>query len=191
MVGSIFRFIIIFAALFLTVWFAIDGEWLLSLGSILVLVIYFWAQLRAARVYLAWLQVGRQKFDKAQASIDKIKEPEKLTGANKGYYFMTKGVLLLVKQKLDPAEKAFKTALNSGLKTENDQALIYLQLAGIEMSRGNKKQATTFIEKSKKLKHHKALDAEIVKLEAMMKQVSKQQRQAMTGGGKGGRQRFR
>ncbi len=59
------------------------------------------------------------------------------------------------------------------------------------MSRGNKKQATTFIEKSKKLKHHKALDAEIVKLEAMMKQVSKQQRQAMTGGGKGGRQRFR
>ncbi len=184
MLQNIIRFVVVFAAIALGIKFAMDGIWLGVLAAILALAFYFWRTVKENRVFLAWMHVGRQNFDKAEAVLSKVPDPDALKGSQKSYYFMTKGVLFLSKQKLDPAEKAFKKALSNGLK-DNDKSMVYMQLTGIEMGRGNKKKATELLAKAKKLKHHKNLDPEIAKLESMMKQVGKQQRQQHMGGRRG------
>jgi tetratricopeptide (TPR) repeat protein len=184
MTSKIIRISIILIAIILIITFIVQGFWWGVLGVLLSLIIYFWSQFRAARVYIAWLHVSRQNFDKAEKSLAKIKNPDKLTGTNKSYFHLTKGVLALSKQKLELAERELKASLKAGLKTENDQAIVYLQLSGIELSKRNKKKAEEYLSKCKSLKHHKALDAEIIKLEAMFKQANQMQRQQFPHTGK-------
>ena len=186
MTQNIIRFLVVFAAIAAAITFAVKGLWWGVLIAILALAVYFYVTVKQNRVFLAWMHVGRQNFDKAEAILEKIPDPEALAAKQQGYFYMTRGVINLTKQRLDPAEKFFKKALSTEL-TENDQSMVYMQLCGIEMGRGNKKKATDYLNKAKKLKHHKNLDPEIAKLESMMKQVGKQQRQQQLGGRRGGR----
>lgn len=125
-----------------------------------------WGYFKNGTVYLAFQQLKKENYDKAEQLLDKISKPELLKKSQKSYYHFTKGFIELNKQNIDSAFKELNSALDIGLRTQNDSSIVTLNLASIELDRNNLQEAKTFLERTKALNHKPELNSEIERIEA-------------------------
>lgn len=143
-----------------------NGIMLILLLGLVVLSIF-----KDERVLWAFFQLRRQKPEKAQAVLTKIKRPELLIGSQEAYYYYLTGLVESQLNSLTKAEKFFRKALNMGLRMKHDQAMAKLNLAGICMSKRKKREATTLLAEAKKLDKHKMLADQIKMLQQQLKRI--------------------
>jgi len=124
-----------------------------------------WGYYKNGTVFIAFQQLKKEDFQKAEQLLSKIKNPNLLKKSQKSYYHFTKGFIELNKQNIDNSYIEFKNALELGLRTENDTSIVTLNLASIELERKKYEKAKTYLDQTKKLNHKLELNSEIERIE--------------------------
>lgn len=156
---------------------------LLIFLSILVFITFIFNE----RMLLAQWYLRKEKMDKAEATLLGIKDYEReLYKGQYGYYNLLIGLIESRKSPMK-SEKYFKKALSLGLTMDHNIALANLSLAGVEMGKRNKREATRLLKEAEKVDKNKLLADQIKMMKGQMSMLDKTQQ---VRGGKGSYRQF-
>ncbi len=156
---------------------------LLIFLAILVFVTFIFNE----RMLLAQWFLRKENMDKAEATLLGIKNYEKeLYKGQYGYYNLLIGLIESRKSPMK-SEKYFKKALSLGLTMDHNIALANLSLAGVEMGKRNKREATRLLKEAEKVDKNKLLADQIKMMKGQMSMLDKSQQ---VRGGKGTYRQF-
>jgi tetratricopeptide (TPR) repeat protein len=172
----IIKIIIAVASLAYTVYLFVGGHIGSGIGMVFVTAIIGLMLFRSIRLILAFYQMRKQNFVKANKWLDRV-NPDKLWKRQQAYHAFLTGSVQLQMNNISPAEKSFKKALNIGLKMSHDKAAAKLNLAMIAMAKQKKREAMTLIAEAKKLDKRGMLKKDIKMVEKAMKKPQKVIRQ--------------
>ncbi len=96
------------------------------------------------------LQTG--DIDDAEKRLNLTLTPRLLYSTNRAYYFMLKGSMAMARKDMDESEEWLLKAKDVKVPTENERAMLELQLANIMVSRDRWKQAKIHFRNAKKMK---------------------------------------
>lgn len=96
--------------------------------------------------------IQKSDFHGAESRLGLTLFPRLLYSANRAYYFLLKGTLAMQRQDFDQAEAFMMRADQIGLPSDNEKAMICLQLSNIAASRSNWTGAMAHFRKVKDLK---------------------------------------
>jgi tetratricopeptide (TPR) repeat protein len=96
--------------------------------------------------------VQKQDFDGAEKRLGLTWKPEYLYVTNRAFYYILKGSILMNKKDHNGAEALFEEALKLKLPSDNEKAMILLQLANINGSKNKWTAAKNQYRELKKLK---------------------------------------
>ncbi len=91
-------------------------------------------------------------FDAAEKRLDLTLKPAWLYSTNRAYFYMLKGSLAMSRQDMDESEAWLLKAKEVEVPTENERAMLELQLANIMASRDRWKAAKLHYRNAKKMK---------------------------------------
>lgn len=95
--------------------------------------------------------VQETKFDEAEKRLGLTLNPKYLYVTNRAMYYIMKGSLAMNKKDNKIAEGHFQTALDLDLPTDNERAMVLLQLANISATKGNWTGAKNYYREAQKL----------------------------------------
>lgn len=136
-------------------------------------------------------------FDKAEKMLNLTPNPKWLYSTNKAYYYMLKGSVAIARKDVSEGERYLKMAEEVEVPSDNERAMLQIQLAQIALSKGRVKEARIHFKKAKGLKISEGpLKDQFRQLELAMNQSGQMKaamRQGRAGhgmaGGKGKRRR--
>ncbi|OJJ14268.1 hypothetical protein BKI52_43055 [marine bacterium AO1-C] len=136
-----------------------------------VSVALFAGYYRNGTVWLAYQQLRRQNYDKAIAYLNQTKYPGRLAKSQKGYYHFIKGFAAIEEEQFEQAKDEFQQALEAGLRTQNEEAITYLQLTDISLIFDDKAQAQQYLDKIQTLKYKPSLEEALVQVKEKMETI--------------------
>ena len=131
--------------------------------------------------------IQKGDFDAAEKNLKLTKKPEWLFIHNRGYYYLLEGTIAGQKKDIPGTEKAFKKALEIGLPSDNETAMIHLQLAGVAANKNNWRSAEKHIKEIKALNvTEEQINNQVKQFDRAIKQRGqmKHMRQPQVGGKK-------
>ncbi len=156
---------------------------LLIFIAILVFVTFIFNE----RMLLAQWYLRKENMDKAETTLLSIRNYEKeLYKGQYGYYNLLIGLIESRKSPLK-SEKYFRKALSLGLTMDHNVALANLSLAGVEMSKRNKREATRLLKEADKADKNNLLADQIKMMKGQMSMLDRSQQ---VRGGKGTYRQF-
>ena len=129
----------------------LDGRVHLGGFALTVVALLIWGHFRYSTVWIAFRKIQSDRYEEAEKLIDQIRNPNRLDSSHKAYYFWTLAFIELHKHNYQSAEGHLLEALNYDLKTDNDQAIINLSLAEIQIGFEKYMEAEKYITKAKEL----------------------------------------
>lgn len=134
-------------------------------GAILTTTLGFWYAfpfwllgfvMLASYIFLGTVQsaaqlVQEQDFEAADARLNLTKFPNWLYVTNKAFYYIMKGSVAAGRNDNKAAEGYFNTALDLKLPSDNERAMVLMQLANIKGSKGNWTAATNYFKEAQNL----------------------------------------
>ncbi len=129
--------------------------------------------------------VQLQQFDEAEERLNLTMKPAWLYKTNRAFYYILKGSLAMNRKDQDGAEAYLQQARAIDLPTDNEKAMVELQLASIHVNRGKWPAAEVAYRNLKKMKvTEPQLKAQIVEFDKMMqnKGAIKQAKRMSKGG---------
>lgn len=152
MIGFIIRVLIGLATVGFNVYLFYVGSWGWGITFIFVTALVILSFFRNENVIIALYQMRLGKTDKAWKALNRIKQPQYLIKSQHAYVLYLKGMLGLQHDLgFTKCEQMIRKALQIGLRTKQDQAVAKMQLAGICMQTGRKREAQGLLSESKKL----------------------------------------
>jgi hypothetical protein len=146
------------------------GILVLFLGGIVLLSYFFNENMILAQWFLR-----KEQSEKAELWLLKITDYEKqLNKSQHGYYNLLIGLIESRKSPMK-SEKYFKKSLSLGMKMSHNVALAKLSLAGIAMTKRNKREAQMYLQEAAKDDKNKLLTEQIKMMKSQMAQMDKQQ----------------
>ncbi|RYE28571.1 MAG: DUF2892 domain-containing protein [Sphingobacteriaceae bacterium] len=172
---NIVRLVIACVILGAAVTLAAFGFWwwavLVFLIGALALVTFFFNE----NMLLAQYFMRKENMPKAEEFLLKITDYENQLIKNQhGYYNLLMGLVESNRAPLK-SEKFFKKSLSLGMTMSHNIALAKLSLAGISMSKRNKREAEMYIKEAQKADKNKLLAEQIKMVKGQMAQMDKQQ----------------
>jgi len=180
MIGFIIRTILALAAVSFNVYLFYVGSWGWGITFIFVTALIILSFFRNENVILALYQMRLGKQEKAWKYLNRIKSPQFLPKKQHAYVLYLKGMLGL-QQDLGFArcEQLIRRALELGLRTQQDTAVAKMQLAGICMQTGRKREAQTLLAESKKLDKNGMLKDQLDMMKKQMGMVASKNQMRM------------
>jgi hypothetical protein len=170
MIGFIIRIIVALTALWFNFHLFWIGSWGWGITFLFVTALIILSFFRNENVIIALYQMRLGKQDKAWKALNRIKSPQYLTKKQHAYVLYLKGMLGLQNDLgFAKCEQLIRKAEQIGLRTKQDQAVAKMQLAGICMQTGRKREAQTLVNESRKLDTDGMLKEQ---LDMMKKQLS-------------------
>jgi len=135
--------------------------------------------------------VQTQQFDEAEKRLNLTLKPNWLYMTNRAFYFMIKGSLAMNSKDMTKAEEYFNKAQSIDLPSDNEKAMVELQLANIHASKNKWNAAKAAFQKIKKLKVTQPELKEQIKMfeKAIAQRGQMKHMHGMKGGGRGMRGR--
>ena len=96
--------------------------------------------------------VQLQRFDAAEKRLNMTLSPRLLYVTNRAFYYILKGSFAMNRKENDEAEALFNKALSLKLPSDNEKAMILLQLANINAGKNKWNAARKYFRDAKKLK---------------------------------------
>ena len=127
-----------------------------------------WGYFKNGTIYLAFRKLKKEDYEGAERSLNQTKYPELLKNGQKGYFHFIKGFIESNRNDYNKSLNHFREALKFGLRTDNDQAIVRLSIAEIEIERKNYDNAREELKVVKGLKYKQALESEILRLETKL-----------------------
>jgi tetratricopeptide (TPR) repeat protein len=103
-------------------------------------------------VQSAATMLQEQNFDGAKKQLGLTFFPKLLFGPNRAYFHLLRGTIGMQQQEYDYAEAEYALAQKAGLPSDNEKAMIFLQLANLRAQKGNWTAAQTYVRQLKDLK---------------------------------------
>lgn len=91
-------------------------------------------------------------FDATEKRLNMTLTPRLLYATNRAFYYMIKGSVALARKNVDEGEAYLKKAQQIKIPTDNEKAMLELQLANISATKGKWKQAQNHFRTAKNLK---------------------------------------
>lgn len=133
----------------------------------LVVFTYF----RNEHILISFWHLRKNKMDKAEKSLLRIKNPEgALVKGQLAYYYMLMG-MIESQRGIGKAESLLRKALATGLRMKHDQAMVKLQLAGVAIAKRRKREAMMLLTEVKKLDTRGMLNDQVKMIKAQMKRI--------------------
>lgn len=171
MIGKYIRLIIATLVTVASVFLFINGQigWgvLVVLLALLLVLFHF----KNETNLLVLLFIRRNKFDKAEALLNRVKHPEHMIKTQEAFYYYLLGITQAQTHQVAKSERNLKKALSLGLRMKSDQAMAKLSLASFYLAKRNKRLAMNHLKEAKKLDERKMLKEQIKELEFMMKRI--------------------
>ena len=134
-------------------------------GAILTTTLGFWYAfpfwllgfiMLASYIFLGTIQtaavmVQESDLDGAEARLNLTKFPQWLYITNRAFYYIMKGSIAAGRNDHTNAEEHFNTALGLKLPSDNEKAMVLMQLANIKGAKGNMTAATNYFKEAQKL----------------------------------------
>lgn len=134
----------------------------------------------------AAMMLQTQDFEGMEQRLSLTFFPKWLYSANRAYFFLLRGSAAMQRQEFEKAESFYGQAQAAGLPSDNEKAMILLQLANIRASKNNLKAAEMYIKQAKELKITEPnLKQQIKEMEAAVKQNNQAQNTMMRQGFRG------
>ncbi|MDV7394467.1 hypothetical protein RZS08_24000, partial [Arthrospira platensis SPKY1] len=118
------------------------------LMGIIMLVAY----LLLGTVQSAAMFMQTADFDACEKRLNLTLSPRLLYATNRAYYYMIKGSIALARKDVETGEMWLKKAEAVKVPTDNERAMLQLQLANIAASKGKWKQAEVHLRNAKQCK---------------------------------------
>jgi tetratricopeptide (TPR) repeat protein len=171
-------------------------------GTVLAFTAGFWYALPliliglvflASYIFLGTIQSAAQMMqtmdlDGCEKRLALTLKPEWLYVTNRAYYYLIRGSVDMQREKSNEAEQWFNKALSLKLPSDNERAMILIQMINIHIQKNRWTQATNTYRELKKLNYSKELFKEQIK---MIDQVMTQQGKVKTMGQMDQRMMFR
>ena len=165
-------------SIFVGFWYAFP----LFLVGIALLVGYF----LLGTVQSAAELVQLQQIDAASERLDLIKFPKLLYVTNRAYYYLLRGSIAQFRKDNENAERFLTMAQELELPTDNERAMIKLQLANIAAQRNNITKAKALMREAKTMKVTEAtIKNQLDQMDQQLKQYSAARAQQMQHGRRG------
>lgn len=132
----------------LWVYLGLGYAWPLLLMGIILLIGY----LLLGTIQSAAVMVQEMNFDGAEKRLGLTLSPKLLYVTNRAFFYIMKGSIAMHKKDMNAAEDLFDTALNLKLPSDNERAMVLLQLANINGSKNKWKAAQNYFREAKKLR---------------------------------------
>lgn len=127
------------------------GFWY-SFPLILVGVLLLVSYIMLGTIQSAAEMIQTQDFDRAEKRLNLTLTPKLLYVTNRAFYYILKGSFAMNRKEQNMAEDWFNRALNLKLPSENEKAMIYLQLANINAGKNKWNAARKYFKDAKKMK---------------------------------------
>ncbi len=125
--------------------FGIANAWYCYVASVVLYITYY----LFGTVGPAFSALRKGKIEQAEKLIGMNRKPEFLLKQHRAYYHFTKGMIAMQKKELTTGEMHLKSALELGLRNDNDKALVSLNLAHIYYVLKRENDSMTFLQKAK------------------------------------------
>ena len=147
------------------IYLAYVGQWGTALLAGVLLVLLWYVHRRLGPVFMALRKLYKGNVAACEYHLATVKRPNKLPSIQKGYYHFCRGYIAMQRNERDDAVDAFTSALEHGLRLENDRAVAHVSLASLYQQRGTKAKARENLNAAKALKHNKVVAQAIADVE--------------------------
>jgi len=189
MLGFILRILVSLGLLSFTIYLFGSGSWGWGILMIFPTLIVGFTFFRNENMILALNQMRLGNQEKAKKHINRIKAPQFLPRRQHGYVLYLKALMNAQELGLVQSEQLLRKALALGLRTNEDNAVARMQLAGICLQSGRKTEATTLLSEAKKWDKSGMLKEQIKTMQQQM-QIAPSKNQMRMAQMMGGRKKL-
>ena len=186
MTAFIIRIILALVATFFNIYLFASGHWGWGIFFIFITALIILSFFRNENMILALNQMRVGNQDKAKVYINKISHPHLLPKKQHAYVLYLKAVLGAQELGFAAAEQLLRKALSLGLRTNEDNAVARMHLAGICAQTGRRQEALTLLSDAKKHDKNGMLKDQIKMLQQQLQMApsKNQMRMAQMMGGR-------
>jgi tetratricopeptide (TPR) repeat protein len=186
MTGFILRIFIALTLLFGTIILFSTGELGWGITSVFPLALVIFSFFRNEQVILALNQMRIGNQEKAKKHINRITAPQYMTRRQHAYVLYLKALMNAQDLGFAQSEQLLRKALSLGLRTNEDNAVARMHLAGICAQTGRRPEASALLSEAKKYDKNGMLKDQIKMLQSQMQAVpsKNQMRMAQMMGGR-------
>ncbi|MEY3048593.1 MAG: hypothetical protein RL365_631 [Bacteroidota bacterium] len=186
MTGFILRIFIALTLLCGTIILFATGYWGWGITSVFPLALVIFSFFRNEQVILALNQMRIGNQEKAKKHINRITAPQYMTRRQHAYVLYLKALMNAQDLGIAQSEQLLRKALSLGLRTNEDNAVARMHLAGICAQTGRRPEASALLSEAKKYDKNGMLKDQIKMLQGQMQVVpsKNQMRMAQMMGGR-------
>jgi tetratricopeptide (TPR) repeat protein len=186
MTGFILRIFIALTLLCGTIILFSTGYWGWGITSVFPLALVIFSFFRNEQVILALNQMRIGNQEKAKKHINRITAPQYMTRRQHAYVLYLKALMNAQDLGFAQSEQLLRKALSLGLRTNEDNAVARMHLAGICAQTGRRPEASALLSEAKKYDKNGMLKDQIKMLQGQMQAVpsKNQMRMAQMMGGR-------
>lgn len=159
------RVLLIIGGIAMAIYLYTKNDYIAMGMSLFSALLFIYGYYKYGTVYIAFQELKKGKFDKAEKLVSKIKNPATLSKGQKSYYHFVQGAITANNNQWEKSYSEFTKALGIGLRTKNDTSIVLLSLASIEFERKNFEQAKEFIRKVREFDLKPIIELDVNKLE--------------------------
>ena len=174
MYSPVVRILMGLAGLVLIYYYFQAGSELAGYITLFGVALIVWGYFKNGTVYLAWRAVKKEQFEKAERILNQVRYPELLKKEQRGFYHFARGLIEANRNNSDAAYRNLSDALKFGVRTENNIAIINLNLAGLDFEQGKINEAKEHIKMARTMKYSPALESELLKMEEKINNTAQQ-----------------
>jgi Flp pilus assembly protein TadD len=171
MTGFILRIFIALVLLGGTVGLFLTGFWGWGITSVFPLAIVIFSFFRNEQVILALNQMRLGNQEKAKKHINRITAPQYMTRRQHAYVLYLKALMNAQELGFAQSEQLLRKSLSLGLRTNEDNAVARMHLAGICAQTGRRPEASTLLTEAKKYDKSGMLKDQIKMLQQQLKRI--------------------
>jgi len=168
MIAFLIRIALALVATFFNVYLFYSGHWGWGISFILVSALIILSFFRNENMILALNQMRVGNQDKAKAHINKITHPHLMPRKQHAYVLYLKAVLGAQEIGFSASEQLLRKALDLGLRTNEDNAVARMHLAGICAQTGRRQDAVKLLADAKKYDKNGMLKEQIKMLQQQL-----------------------
>ena len=187
MIKFLIRCIVAASSLSYVVYLFGTGHWGWAICMIFVTAIIGLSFFRNERMIMGLNQMRLGNTDKAKEHINKISAPQFLPKKQHAYVLFLKAVLNSQEIGFAKSEQLLRKALGMGLRTDQDNAVARMHLAGICAQTNRRSEAVSLLAEAKKLDKSGMMREQINQMQKQMQQgvpSKNQMRMAQMSGGR-------
>lgn len=143
------RILVAVVFLFLLIFFVYQHTYELAGVALVFIVLLIWGYFKEGPIILAAKHFHKKDYEKAEALLLQIRNPQWLSKKRRGFYEFLMGGICMQKHDFEDAELHYELAAQYPLRTINDHVAALVHVANISIRNGKYDKAAAYLQLAK------------------------------------------